>query len=103
MLCKLPDSSDEKLATVKFFAKCSVKNGKEQRAVWVAVVSIYMAHNCKVWFGKPTQVWTTVTYPGYSFIPLTNIISRVLYSTTTVNFGRLIGNDYVNIVVPLDI
>ena len=70
-------------------------------AVWVAAVSIYMAHNCKVWFGKPTQVWTTVTYPGYSFIPLTNIISRVF--TTTVNFGRLIGNDYVNIVVPLDI
>ena len=38
-----------------------------------------------------------------SFIPISNIISRVIYSRTTVNFGCHIGDDFVNIFVPLDI
>ena len=103
VLCKLPNSSVVELATVDFFAKCSIKTDKEQKGIWVAAVLTYMSHNCKVWFGKPTQVWSNVTYPGYTFIPISNIISRVMYSRTTINFGRYIGDDFVNIVVPLDI
>ena len=60
-----------------------------------------MPHDCFVWFGKPTQIWATVTFPGYSFVPVGNIKSRVLYTQAEVNFGRVIGLDSVNVVVPL--
>ena len=40
-------------------------------------------------------------FPGYSFVPVGNIKSRVLYTQAEVNFGRVIGLDSVNVVVPL--
>ena len=55
-----------------------------------------------MWFGKPTEVWATTLYPGYSFIPVSKIKSRVVHSKTSINFGRMIGVDSVYVIVSLD-
>ena len=65
-------------------------------------MSWFMPHQCLVWFGKPTQVWSTVTFPGYSFVPVSHIKSHVLYTQAEVDFGRVLGHDTVNVVVPLN-
>ena len=104
VLCRHVDRDDTGLASILFFAECITKNSNngQQNGLWVAAVSWYMPHDCFVWFGKPTQVWATATFPGYSFVPVGNIKSRVLYTQAEVNFGRIIGLDTVNIVVPLN-
>ena len=105
VLCQRVDDDKTALASICFFAECITKNSNngQQKALWVAAVSWYMPHECFVWFGKPTQVWSNVNFPGYSFLPVGNVKSRVLYTTAEVNFGRIIGLDTVNVVVPLDI
>lgn len=70
----------------------------ETRSFWFAAVSIFQHHNCKVWFGKPVQV---CTFSDILFIPISHIKSRVAYASTTINFGRIIGQDHVLVVVPL--
>ena len=56
------------------------------------------------WFGSPCQVWSSVTNsPSYSFVLIKDIVSRVVYTKSTVNFGRLIGSETVVVVVPLDV
>ena len=84
--------------------KCSVKsdNGDQLNPLWVAAVSWYSPHNCFVWFGKPTQVWNPSPSPGYTFIHLDQIKSRVAFTTASVDFGRIIGLNTVLVVVPLD-
>ena len=105
VLCQHVDDDKTALASICFFAECITKNRNngQQKALWVAAVSWYMPHECFVWFGKPTQVWSNVNFPGYSFVPVGNIKSRVLYTLAEVNFGRIIGLDNVNVIVPLDI
>ena len=61
-----------------------------------------MEHPCRVWFGHPVQVWCTASHPGVSFISVTNIISRVVYSKCLYSFGQVVRNDSVYIVVPLE-
>ena len=43
-----------------------------------------------------------VTCPGYSFVPVSNIKSCVLYTQAEVNYGRVIGSDAVTVVVPFN-
>ena len=105
MLCKHIDRNETSLAAIQYFAECTAKSNdnSEQPALWVAAVSWYMPHDCAVWFGKHTQVWATVTFLGYSFVPFfCHIISRVLYTKADVNFGRVRGTEKVNITVPLN-
>ena len=66
--------------------------------LWVAAVSRFMDHPCRVWYGNPVQVWSAASFPGFTFIPVTNIVSRVVYTKTVRNFGQLISRDSV---VPL--
>ena len=75
---------------------------KYTHVVWVAAVKWFFEHQYKVWFGHPTQVWSSACYPGF-FIPISNIKSRVVYSHHLVNFGRIIGEEKVYIVTPLDV
>ena len=49
------------------------------------------------------QVWASVTYPGYSFVAIEDIVSRAVYSKSAVNFGDLIGTETVFVVVPYDV
>lgn len=48
------------------------------------------------------QVWSTVKYPGVSFISVTDIVSRVVYTKYLCNFGRHFGDDSVYVIVPLE-
>ena len=55
----------------------------------------------QVWQPKPS--WASVTYPGYSFVDIEDIVSRVVYSKSAVNFAGLIGTETVFVVVPYDV
>ena len=104
VLCQRNESEDIGLAEVRFFARCNVRNDSgEQHTLWMAAVSWYMPHSCLVWYGIPAQVWATALYPGYCFISVARIRSRVVYTKDNVNFGRIIGLDTVYIIVPLDL
>lgn len=92
------------LATIEYFARVDMKqtSGEELTAsVWVAAVSFYYEHQCKVWFGYPTEVWATATLPDLFFVPVHCIKSRVAYSKVEVDFGRIIGKETVMVVSPL--
>ena len=63
-----------------------------------AALCFYFPHECKVWFGYPTEVWSCVTCPDVCFIPIDHLKA---YSKQKVNFGRRIGEDSVLIISPL--
>ena len=98
-----PDNDQTALASILFFAKCFAVNSSDSKQVslWVAAVSWYDHHPCKLWFGKPTEVWSTtnVTDP-MSFILIN---SRVVYVKTDVDFGSILGSSLVYLIVPLDL
>ena len=55
-------SSEPKVAEVQYYLQFHVKvnssNGTETRSFWLAVVSLFLHHPCRVWFGSPTEVWS---------------------------------------------
>ena len=69
-----------RLAEVRLFVQCNVENDSGEKSSWMAAISWYIPHHCSVWFGKPTQMWTTTQYSGYCFIPVSYIKSRVVYT-----------------------
>ena len=90
------------LSKIRFFVGAvavSKVDHTKTHSMWCAAVSWFMEHQCKVWFGSPAQVWSTATYPGYSYIPVPDIKS---YSKSVVYFSRLIGTATVYIITPLD-
>ena len=70
-------------------------------SIWIACVRFYDVHNCRVWFGGPTEVWCKSSTTGRHYILLSSIECRVAYSEATVNFGRLIEDQSVLIVSKL--
>lgn len=104
VLAKHSTDDEVGLAQILFFAQCVAitKSDGHQTIIWVAAVSWFMDHPCRVWYGNPVQVWSAASFPGFSFIPVTNIISRVVYTKSICNFGRLISRDNVYVIVPLE-
>ena len=51
-----------RLTEIQYFVSCIVVSAdkKEKQIVWVAIVKCLMEHQCKVWFGYPTQVWSSI-------------------------------------------
>lgn len=98
-------SSEPKVAEVQYYLQFHVKvnssNGTETRSFWFAAVSLFLEHPCRVWFGSPTEVWSRVTSRDILLLPLSHILCRTAYVSTSVNFGRVIGEDTVLVVVPL--
>ena len=94
-----------RLAEIQYFVSCIVVSAdkKEKQIVWVAIVKWLMEHQCKVWFGYPTQVWSSTYSLGKYFILISDIKSRIVYSHHIVNFGNLIGDEKVYIITPLEI
>ena len=41
--------------------------------------------------------------PYISFVPISSILSRVVYTKTKVDFGRFFGEDTVFVIIPLHI
>ena len=68
---------EDRLAEVQYFVKCCIKFhsnvGNTCTTYWLAAVSFFNAHQCKVWFGKPMEVWSSVTDFDIHFIPVTHI------------------------------
>lgn len=67
--------------------------------VWLAFVSMFEEHPCRVWYGTPTQVWCT-TCSFSQFIPITNITCCSVSLKTSVHFGS--GTDSVYVVTPIE-
>ena len=89
------------MVSIGFFAEYTCASIDEyQTMMWVSAVSWCCPHPAKIWFGQPTQTWSTETQPRYSFIPIPNMRSRVVYAKAIVNFGTT-GCRTVNIIVPL--
>jgi len=87
-------------AKIEHFAKLDIKDNSKAAtvSVWTACVRFYDEHQCKVWFGGPTQVWTRTTSLDAFYIPLHCIKTRVAYCETLVDFGRVIGNEIVSLL-----
>ena len=96
-------SNEVGLAQILFFAECVAMNKVDghHTKMWVAAVSWFMDHPCLVWYGNPVQVWSAASFPGLTFIPVTSVVSRVVYTKSVCSFGQLISRDSVYIVVPL--
>ena len=99
-------NSMSELARIDHFAKCTcivrATHKQEKYSLWLVALSFFDEHSCKVWFGYPTEVWPTVSSLDMCYIPLSYIRSRVAYCSTSINFGRIAGQDTVYIVVPVD-
>ena len=98
-----PSHPDEPhLAKIEYFAKVAVlPESGSVCSIWIACVCFHHYHQCKVWFGGPTQVWATSLETDTYFVPLHSIISHVALCCTEVDFGRVIGKQTVLVVSPL--
>ena len=85
---------------LKFHCKVTMDQSVETKSFWFAAMSLFADHNCKNWFGNPTEVWSRLTTQNL-FIPLSHIKCRTAYVDDSVNFGKVIGNQNVLVVVPL--
>lgn len=70
-----PNDNQLHFARIDNFAKINVKSGHTSVPLWVVCVSFYCEHQCKVWFGGPTQVWCKSTTFDHFFITLSSIKS----------------------------
>ena len=100
---------ENKLVEINFFVQCivfvtdPVSNECTRHTHWLVNCTAYLEHTCKLWYGNPTQVWSTSlsSSNANNFHLINNITSRVVFVKTKVNFGRYIGEDSVLIVVPI--
>lgn len=90
------------LAEIDHFAKLDVKNdsvsNESVQSLWTACLQFHFEHDCKKWFGGPTEVWSKAKSCDVYYIPLTFIKSRVAICETEVNFGTVIGKQSVKVV-----
>ena len=79
--------------------------GREESKVekyWLVNCTSYLEHQCRCWYGYPTQVWSNdLSSCGNKYFLLKEIKGRVVYVNASVNFGRFIGEDDVLIVAPI--
>ena len=96
-------SSEVQLAVIHYFVECQIITDLTNQSwkKYFAVVSWFEPHQCKVWFGSPTQVWCTTFSEQFSFLSLSKIKCRVVYSKSSVSFGGVIGTDTVLVVAPI--
>ena len=98
-------SEDLKLGIIHYFAKVaylsSTENTTEPSTAWFAYVTFFLPHECKVWYGYPTEVWSISESSSSYFIPLSNIKSGAAYIQANVNFGCSIGIQPVFVAVPI--
>lgn len=99
----LTPSNNTCLAEIQFFANINytlATNSTTER-IWVAAIQYFIPHPCKGWFCHPAEVWCKETSPGLFFIPLKHIKTRVVYTVSPVDFGRVIGVQTVMTIVPI--
>ncbi|SMN02307.1 hypothetical protein SPONN_807 [uncultured Candidatus Thioglobus sp.] len=86
----------EKLFEINHFLQCTVIAD-----CTLVHCSPYISHQCKPWFGYPTQVWSPVLETDFDYFMLNQINSRVVFVQSNVNFGRVIGIHNVLVVSPI--
>lgn len=92
-----------KLFEILCFVQCTVKvvDTSDVQKHWLVKCSPFMSHQCKPWYGYPTEVWSSVLEDDYKYFTLDRIQSRVVYTEANVNFGRVMGHDNVLVVIPI--
>lgn len=95
-----------KLIEISSFVQCKAKITDAfgvccDESFWFLSGSSYLNHSCKLWFGYPTEVWTTVLNDDMTYYFINEISSRVIFVETLYDFGRVIGEDKVLIVTPV--
>ena len=59
------------LAEVLYYLECTaICNSGEYTKMWFAYVSTFLEHPCKLWYGHPVLVWTTVKSPQMLLVPV---------------------------------
>ena len=108
VLAKKMNSDSGCLAEIIYFLECVVvpevpcSNSRPHTCThWIVAVRWFMDHPCRVWYGDPTQVWSISQFPGHSYIFVSDIISRVVYSKYLCDFGRFVGTNIVFVIIPL--
>lgn len=91
-----------RLAIINYFLEIVILRDGNSRTMWMANVSYYDQHNCRVWYGSSVEVWAAVTSQGVYFVPISKVKCRVAYSKQEVNFGSVIGTDKIIIACPLN-
>ena len=90
------------LAEVLYHLECTATcSSRECAQMWFAYVSTFLEHPCKLWYGHPVQVLTTVKCPQMLLIPVYKVKSHVVYVKCKGDFGRGLSSDIVYVVVPL--
>ena len=103
LLVKLPSTNSQQLVCIHYYAQCTIVSSETtSELLWTAAVSYYDDHQCRLWFGHPTEVWCTTTSSDIHFIPISMIKSQVAFVESTFNFGRLIGEQLVQVIVPVE-
>jgi hypothetical protein len=68
---------------------------------WLVRCFSHAHHQCRPWFGYPTQVWSTALSQEFSYFLLTQIDTRVVFVQSKVKFGNVIGENNVIVAVPI--
>ena len=100
---------DSKLVEINHFLLCTVLGTESStdhsfsHQHWLACCSKFTEHVCKPWYGYPTEVWGATTESDCFYSLVSSITHRVVYVKATVNFGHIIGDDAVLVVIPINI
>ena len=101
-IVKVKTLGKEKLAEVQYYAKCTITSqASKSLNFWLAAVSFFPEHQCKHWYGRPTEVWGGISDLDVCFLPLCDIQDRVTFTKSSVHFGQFIGTDKVIVITPL--
>ena len=103
MFAKKSGSDTLCLAQVNYFGVFTVVNTDLQTkdTLWLANVSCFEQHPCRLWYGTPAQVWCTI-HSNSDFIPVSSIKHLSVHVKASVNFGRYVGIDTVYIATPIE-
>ena len=97
MACHPEYSHQLFLAKVEYYCKLSFRSAEHLHTEWIAFVTFYDEHPCKVWFGGQTQVWARSISP-LVYVRISALQNRVAYCEDTVDFGSRLGEQTVMIV-----
>ena len=85
---------------MNYYIKCTaILSDASEKKIWLALVSDFSTHSCRVWFGNSVQVWSRVIKDEKHFVPISLICSRVVYIESEVDFGSAIGKENLLIIL----
>ena len=103
-----PPTSNFALGEVVYYSECHFEfacndSPSEKSSLWFIAVMWHMDHPCRVWYGYPTEVWSCTQCSQLDFIPFENFRSRVVYTKTSIDFGRVFGCGPAIVATPIEL